>query len=397
MKTLLITFIVSVISCHAAMGQEEFVPPQAKLITKFPFIQLTGGIIIVKAQIDALSDTLNFVLDTGSGGISLDSTTVEQKKFTVSQTDRTIRGIAGMKTVSYTYGHTLKLPGMVTDSFAFHINDYELLTSVYGLKIDGIIGYTFFRRYIVRVDYDNLVLEIYSPGIYKYPRGGYLLKPKFSTLPLPIVTVEDAQPITSNFIFDTGAGLCLLLSNDFVEDNSLLKKHKKKYATQAEGLGGKKLMEVTVLKSIMIGPYRFRRVPVYIFNDDYNVTSYPQMGGLIGNDLLRRFNVIINYPGQSMHLKPNNHFSDNFDYSYTGLSIYQVENEIMVIDIVKGSPGELAGFKTGDIIYGVDNNFSKNIQVYKYMLQNTDARIKVLVLRDSKPIVIYLEVKNILK
>ncbi len=383
--------------CFVAKAQEEFVPPQAKLITKFPFIQLTGGIIILRAQVDTLRDTLNFVLDTGSGGISLDSTTVEEKGFTVTKSDRTIRGIAGMKTVSFTYGHTLRLPGLKADSLSFHINDYELLTSVYGMKIDGIIGYSFMRRYIIRIDYDNQMLEIYTPGIFKYSRGGYLLKPNFSTLPLPILTVEDGKEIVSRFIFDTGAGLCFLLSKDFIEDSSILKKHKKIYPTQAEGLGGKKLMDVTVLKSVMIGPYKFRRVPAYIFSDDYNVTSYPQMGGLIGNDLLRRFNVILNYPEQSIYLKPNTHYSENFDYSYTGLGIYLIGTEITVVDIIKGSPGDIAGFKKGDVIFAVDNNFSKNIQVFKTLLQNTDARIKVLVLRDNTPVVISLDVKNILR
>jgi hypothetical protein len=385
------------LSCFASHAQEEFVQPQAKLLTKFPFIQLTGGIIIVRAQIDTLKDTLNFVFDTGSGGISLDSTTVQEKGFTVTQTDRTIRGIAGMKTVAFTFNHSLLFPGLKTDSLSFHINDYELLTSVYGMKIDGIIGYSFLRRYIVRIDYDNQMLEVYSPGSFKYPRGGYLMKPTFSTLPLPWLTVEDEHPVLSRFIFDTGAGLCFLLSRDFTEDSTLLRSRKKIYPTQAEGLGGKKLMDVTVIKSVTIGPYKFRKVPTYIFTDDYNVTSYPQMGGLIGNDLLRRFNVILNYPEQSIHLKPNSHFNDGFDYSYTGLGIYLNDGEITVVDIVPGSPGDKAGFKKGDLVYAVDNNFSKNIQVYKTLLQNTSDKIKILVIREGKPVVLYMEVKNILK
>jgi len=55
-------------------------------------------------------------------------------------------------------------------------------------------------------------------------------------------------------------------------------------------------MTLTVIKEIRVGPYKFRQVPVHIFDDEFNVTSYPLMGGIIGNDLLRRFNMIINYP-----------------------------------------------------------------------------------------------------
>jgi len=141
-------------------AQEEFVLPQAKLLTHFSFSQLSGGIMIVRAQLDNYPDTLNFVFDTGSGGISLDSTTANYLKLTSVKSEKTIRGIAGIKTVDFTMDHVLKLPGLQTSHLDFHINDYELLTSVYGVRIDGIIGYSFFRRYIVKLDYDNLNIVV---------------------------------------------------------------------------------------------------------------------------------------------------------------------------------------------------------------------------------------------
>ena len=47
----------------------------AKLITQIPFTTFTGGVVVVRAQLVGFPDTLNFIMDTGSGGISLDSTT----------------------------------------------------------------------------------------------------------------------------------------------------------------------------------------------------------------------------------------------------------------------------------------------------------------------------------
>jgi hypothetical protein len=383
--------------CLAVAGnaQEEFVLPQAKLLTHFPFTQLSGGIIIVKAQLDNFPDTLNFVFDTGSGGISLDSTTANYLKLFSVKTEKTIRGIAGIKTVDFTNNHTLKLPNLQAEHLDFHINDYELLTSVYGVRIDGIIGYSFFRRYIVRIDYDNLNIEVYSPGSYKYPRGGFLLKPNFSTLPLQPATIDDERAIMSRFIFDTGAGLSFLLSKDFVDDSVVFKKNRKFYPTQAEGLGGKRQMSISVAKEVKIGPYKFRRVPVHIFEDEYNVTSYPLLGGLIGNDILRRFNVTLNYPEQSIHIKPNSHFTESFDYSYTGLGIYLLDGEIRVIDVMPNSPGDKAGFLPGDVIFSVETNASKNIQAYKNLFQNSIGKMRVVVFRDQKPLVLTIDIKDI--
>lgn len=397
MKRLTIAILLIGLFCAhpPAHAQEEFIMPEAKLLTRFPFTQLSGGIVIVKAQIDEHTDTLNFVFDTGSGGISLDSLTVQYLGLKKELSDKTIRGIAGIKLVEFAYNHTLKLPGLSVDRLDFHINDYELLTSVYGLKIDGIIGFSFLRRYIVNLDYDKQVMEVYSPGRFRYPKGGHLLHPDFSTLPLQMATIEDERTINARFIFDTGAGLTFLLSKEFVTDSMFFKRKRKFYPTQAEGLGGKKMMDITVAKEVKLGPYKFRNIPVHVFDDEYNVTSYPMMGGLIGNDVMRRFNVILNYPDRCIHIKPNNHFPESFDYSYTGLGIYLIDGEIRVIDIIKGSPGDKAGFQPGDIIFSVENNYTKNIQTYKTLFQNSIGRVRVIIFREQKPLVLTMMIKDI--
>jgi hypothetical protein len=378
-----------------ATAQEEFVPPPAKYITSIPFTMLTGGIVIVHATLDNFKDSLNFVLDTGSGGISLDSTTCAEFGLPKKMTDKTVRGIAGMKTVEFTYNHSIHMQGLTVENLDFHINDYDILTSAYGLRIDGIIGYSFLRRYIVAIDYDELKFDVFSPGTFKYPRGGYLLRPQFTTLPMQQGMIRDNTARNGKFYFDTGAGLCVLLNDDFVQDSSLIRAKRKKYPTEAEGLGGKKAMTLTVVKEVRVGPYRFRNVPVYIFDDEFNITSYPILGGLIGNDILRRFNVILNYPEQQIYIRPNKHYLDSFDYSYTGLGMYIVEGAITVTEIMKKSPAEEAGFKDGDIVIGVENNLSGNIQVYKTLLQNAGSRIKVLINRKGELKILTIKVRSI--
>jgi C-terminal processing protease CtpA/Prc len=107
--------------------------------------------------------------------------------------------------------------------------------------------------------------------------------------------------------------------------------------------------------------------------------------------------VILNYPEQTIYLKPNNKFSENFDYSYTGLGIYLIDNVIQVVDIIKHSPGDKAGFKNGDILIGIDNDFSNNIQSYKTALQNAGTRLKVFIIRNHQPMSLKLKVQNILR
>jgi predicted aspartyl protease len=386
----------ALLSLTGALGaQETFVQPASKLITSFPFTTFTGGVLLIKAQLGNFPDSLNFILDTGSGGISLDSNTCQRLKLDPQPSDKTILGIAGVRPVKFLYNQTLHLPGLAVDSLNFHVNDYDILTSVYGDKVDGIIGYSFFSRYIVKINYDSMKVYIYSHGNFRYPHGGYLIRPIIASLPIVSAEVRDGRDVMARFYFDTGAGLCSLLSTDFVSDSTILDSRRKIFRTQAQGLGGKANMEVTTVKEVRLGPYRFRNVPTYIFDDQYNVTSYPNLGGLVGNDILRRFNVILNYEHRVIYLMPNSHYRDPFDYSYTGLGIYWIDGEVRVGDVMKGSPAEKAGLKEDDVVIAVANNFTNNIQAYKNLLQNTGDKVKMIVKRNGELLQLTLAVKSI--
>lgn len=390
--TLLLLFFLT----QQSNSQEEFIQPPAKLLARINFNQLTGGVIILRATLNNFPDTLNFILDSGSSGISLDSATAAYLKLNPEPSDKTIRGIAGIRKVGFLYNQKLHFPGLMMDSLDFHVNDYSILTTVYGEQIDGIIGYSVLSRYIVKIDYDSLKLDFWSRGTIRYPRGGFLLRPIMTTLPVNFAKVRDGNTITARFLHDIGAGVCLMLSKDFAEDSSILSKKRKLWAKEGEGVGGKIDMHLTVVKELKLGPYRFRNVPTYVFDDVYNVTSYPYLGGLIGNDILRRFNTILNYDKRDIYLIPNSHYRDPFDYSYSGIELYYVNGQIEVGDVANGSPAEAAGLKEGDIVVAINNNFSQSLNQYKIALQSASEKVRVIVRRNKDLMQFDFRVKNIL-
>ena len=397
MPKILISFLLVLIYCSGVQAQKKSNSSSAKFITQVPFTTFTGGVVVIKAILVGYPDTLNFIMDTGSGGISLDSTTCIRLNIIPVLTNKLIMGIGGVRQLRYVNNQSLILGEMRVDSLNFHVSDYDILSSVYGDRIDGIIGYSFFSRYIVKIDYDSNQMYVYSKGNFKYPKGGLMLKPAVINLPVQSASIRDIREVTARFYFDTGAGLCLLLNSDFIRDSSILNLEKKPLPTQAQGMGGKANMQVTTMKEFRIGPYRFRNIPTHIFDDEFNVTSYPYLAGLIGNDVLRRFNIILNYDKKIFYLTPNTHFRDPFDYSYTGLGLYWIEGEIRVGDVMKDSPAEKAGFKVDDIVVGVNDNLSQNLQLYKSILQNTGDRVKVLVNRPPTGMLeLNMKVKSIL-
>jgi hypothetical protein len=385
-------FNVNQVRCQEESGRRA-----THLLSALPFQVLNGGTILVKTQLANYPDTLNFIFDTGSDGISLDSSTCERLHIYPNPSNQTVRGIAGIRNVSFVYSQKLRLPALEVDSLNFQVNDYGILTSAYGVNIDGIIGYSFLKRYIVKIDYDSLRIYIYSKGPMKYPKGGFLTHPFIASLPVEAARIKENADISAQFYFDTGAGLCLLLSSDFVNDSVVFNyKKRKPVETLAQGPGGKTSLKQTTVKEFRFGPYHFKNVPTYIFDDQYGITSYPSLAGLIGNDLLRRFNIILNYAKREIYLMPNSHYHDLFDYSYTGLTIYWVNGEIRLADVIKNSPAYTAGFKQNDIIVGIGTDFTGNFQSYKNLLQNVGEKVRVFVKRDKDLMELKLRVKNIL-
>ena len=383
MRKILYITLLSLLA-SSADAQEILSQPDAQLITRFPFKQYSGGVMVIRARYGNIPDTLNFILDTGSGGISLDSMTCEEFQIHLVATDTTITGIAGVRKVSFTFNQKLLLPGLTVENLNFHVNDYSVLSSVYGEKVDGIIGYSFLSRYIVAIDFDSSMISVYRPGNFKYPPFGTVLHPVLTALPIQWVNIRDKAKLGFNFYLDTGAGLCFLMSEQFAKDSAVLLSKRKPVITQAEGMGGKLQMRLTLIRELKIGPYRFHYVPTYLYTDHYNVTSYPFTGGLVGNDLMRRFNMVLNYPRREIHILPNSHFNESFDYAYTGLGLYFIDGRIIAEDVIKGSPADKAGIRMGDELISVGKNISYNIQAYKNILQTPNEEIKLIVKRNDR-------------
>ena len=156
------------------------------------------------------------------------------------------------------------ITGSIIDkSLDFHVTDYGILTSFYGEKIDGIIGYSVLKDYVVGLDYDSSIISFYGKGAFRYQTGGYLLKPYINFQPFQHAFLRDTRKIGSNFIFDIGANIvCLMLSDYFDNDSMPIRTDRNRFVKDIEGVGGKFLrMQTTVVREFRLYLYRFTDVP----------------------------------------------------------------------------------------------------------------------------------------
>jgi predicted metalloprotease with PDZ domain len=138
------------------------------------------------------------------------------------------------------------------------------------------------------------------------------------------------------------------------------------------------------LPKFRIGPYRFKKIPITLFEDPYNATNFPTWSGLIGNDLLRRFNIVLNYPGKEIHIRPNRYFYEPFDYSYTGMELYLINKHIEVGFVAPSSPAALAGIEVGDQILAINKVIAGSLDACKAELNHAKRKITILYKRATK-------------
>ncbi len=108
-----------------------------------------------------------------------------------------------------------------------------------------------------------------------------------------------------------------------------------------------------------IGPFHLPDVLVS-FPDSQTVViteTVNGQNGSLGSELLRRFNLILDYPDKKIHIIANNAFEDEFHYDMSGLEIripVPMNIAISLAGIRTQSRAEGAGIRPGDEILSIN-------------------------------------------
>ena len=80
--------------------------------------------------------------------------------------------------------------------------------------------------------------------------------------------------------------------------------------------------------------------------------AYRLADGVIGVEMMRRLNFIIDPDRRVAALKPNKAFGDIWRYDRAGLSLDLVAKSIQVVDVAEGGPAWKAGMRKGAVVTG---------------------------------------------
>ncbi len=313
----------------------------ANSLTTIPFEQ-TDKLIYLQVRVND-SESLQFVLDSGAGVWVIDQLLAKKLNLKLEEKDKLKGAGAGTFDVTYTKNVTFGLPGVKLLVPNVALTDLSALSAGLGRKVDGIIGYEFFDRYVVEIDYDANVVRLFEPKTYEYSGHGEIIpitiKRKHAFVAAKI-KVAGRESVNREYLVDTGASG--MVSDPLVAQST---------APKMEFVGGVGLGKEA---KIVLGRVERLQLGSFVFENANGVSSAGPM--TIAGELLHRFTVVFDYSRGQMILEPSRHFRDGFIFDTLGaeLNFEQELKGFKVGSVFSNSVAAEVELKAGDLITTID-------------------------------------------
>ncbi|MEL7121754.1 MAG: PDZ domain-containing protein, partial [Bacteroidota bacterium] len=246
-----------------------------------------------------------------------------------------------------------------------------------------------------QIDYKRQKIILHVPNSFKKPGKKYMQIPLDIYQGKPFITLNSTLQNNKNFpaklLIDTGASLALLLytkSHPSIEIPETVIE-----SNIAMGLGGYVKGYLGRINNLELGDTDINNI-ITNFQErteiqDSIIQSTYNRQGILGNRILDRFDVYIDYFREVAYIKPTRKFKKKFKYDRSGLLLIAGgENltEYTAYQVVANSPAGEAGLKVGDEILkinGIPAFFFSLDGITKKLQKKPGKTIKLTVLRNG--------------
>jgi hypothetical protein len=253
-------------------------------------------------------------------------------------------------------GITVTLPGVEFTQQTAVVTPSSSGTSSMWQGSVGQISATFFKHFVVTIDFDRSIITLTKPEEFEYAGNGAAVPWEplgFGPWSIPAtLEMDDGTRITMKLLMDLGYNdqLQLVVGGQhgiMLPGKTLpaslgfnIQRH------ETRGYIGR-------LAGIEIGGHRIDNIIAgYVPPEQSDHAIYEAMVGL---GLLSRFNLVFDYHRRRLFVEPNNTFHIPFEYNMSGMVLARAEGgHLTVRRIHADSPAEEAGLAVGERIVKID-------------------------------------------
>jgi len=309
-------------------GQSEFQinNPRKKVVIPFQFL---NNLIFI--SVDVNGEQLTFLLDTGVEQtvlFSLDDKD-EVKLFDLQKLK--LKGLGSNEAIdSYKSSkNKIAIKDLVDYNHEIYIildQDFNFSSQV-GIPVNGILGYNFFKKHIVEIDYERKKIIVYDHSNKKINAR---LQKKFKK---DSISIEDKKPysisnintgneiIPSKLLIDTGNSDAVWVFTNKTKKLSLPARNIQDYL--GRGFSGNVYGRRARIRSFEFGDTVFD-FPLITFPDSASVKSVnfvPDRVGSIGSEIISRFSVVFDYENHAIYTRPNSNIKRLFQFNMSGIEV----------------------------------------------------------------------------
>ncbi|MDH4158612.1 MAG: PDZ domain-containing protein [candidate division Zixibacteria bacterium] len=264
----------------------------------------------------------------------------------------------------------------------------------------GQISATFFRHFVVDINFDRMIIALIEPDKFEDDGRGTAVPWQplgFGPWSIPAtLQMEDGRSVSMRLLIDLGYNdqLQLVIGGK----HSITRPEKNLPASlgfniqrvETRGFIGR-------LPGVDIGGYKIPDVIAGFVSEECR--DHAVYEAMVGLKLLSRFNLVFDYHRQRLYAEPNNSFGTPFEYDMSGFVVGPAVGGYSIIkEVHQDSPAEEAGLQKGDKILMINDRPVTDYDFFELdaMSQQQGAQINLLIEREGKREKVSLTLRRII-